>query len=142
MFFKRRRQRRQAEDLFKLLRHAWKEVAPERFGSRTDAVLVLQPKLVTINVFCGRPDEERFSAASIQAIYEAVIRYEKAGLIETLMKTITTSQDIVLGALVSTCRREYELREKQNVPFTDLDQKIADATRRVIKCLNAVAKED
>ncbi len=136
MFFRKRRERKQAEGVLKLLHHAWMEVRPDRFEMLDDAVLFLQPKIVTLNLLCGTGESERFSTISLETIYEAVVRYEKAGHIETIMNAAILSEDIVTGALICACRREYELREKQNLPETDLDLQIIESAQKVVGCLN------
>jgi len=139
MFFNKRRPRKEAEDLLKLLHHAWHEVHPDRFLTSEDETLFNGPRLTTFNSFIGGSDKDRFATIALKDIYEAVARYEKSGLADEVMTMFISTGDIVSGALVSTCRREYALNKRGNDQPTESDDAIIEIAQKIVACLNRSA---
>ncbi len=93
-------------DNTKLFEAAIREVHPDRFLDELTAAVSIQPHLVALNTFIGRPPEERFFPVSFDDLVRSVRRFHHAGVLSQAIQI--AGQDAVMGALLMAAIQERQ----------------------------------
>ncbi len=111
-----------------MLDAAIREVHPDRFASDIDAVLVVQPKLATINLMLGRSNDERFLPIKLDDVVQRVREFQD---MDRLQKFIDFApNNPVMAGLITAALQEGH----------PLGAQLRHKTEFLISCLNSQSK--
>ena len=141
-WFRRKAQRNtqaQAVHALHVLDRAIRAVHPDRFLDNLDAAIEIQPTLVNLNGFLGRPDTERFYPIEYEAVLARLHFYHQRNLLDQLLEI--SKPFLAMTALLAGTLHELWLRtEGATHDPVNLGREVQASTQTLIQFLNRCAK--